>query len=113
MDVLACPVCKNFPLKLYVIKDEKKDINSYEKPRCEIYCGFLGKYINEIKEAPCSDCYKSKIIEGYLVCEKCHRWYPIIDTVPELLPDELRDLKEEDEKAKKLGIKNDGFFIKG
>ncbi len=113
MDVLACPICKSFPLKLNVVKEERKETRSHEKPRCEVYCGFLDKYVKDIKEAPCSDCYESKIIEGYLVCDKCNRWYPILDTVPELLPDELRDIKEENKKAKKLGINNDGLFING
>ncbi|MCD6504368.1 Trm112 family protein, partial [Candidatus Bathyarchaeota archaeon] len=32
---------------------------------------------------------------GLIVCPKCLRWYPIRDEIPELLPDELRNKKEE------------------
>src|SRR5262245_12024991 len=28
---------------------------------------------------------------GLLICGKCARWFPIVDTLPELLPDHLRD----------------------
>jgi uncharacterized protein YbaR (Trm112 family) len=35
-----------------------------------------------------------EIETGILYCEKCHRWYPIIDTIPQMLPDEYRDSKE-------------------
>ena len=38
---------------------------------------------------------KEEIIEGVIVCPKCLRWYPIRDEIPELLPDQLRDKKEE------------------
>jgi len=31
------------------------------------------------------------IAEGLLQCPKCSRWYPVRDTVPELLPDNRRD----------------------
>jgi uncharacterized protein len=33
---------------------------------------------------------KDEIVEGLIVCPKCHRWYPIRDEIPEMLPDELR-----------------------
>jgi len=36
-----------------------------------------------------------EIIEGMIVCPKCLRWYPIKDEIPEMLPDELRDEKDE------------------
>ncbi|RLG97657.1 hypothetical protein DRO28_03845 [Candidatus Bathyarchaeota archaeon] len=35
------------------------------------------------------------MVEGLIVCPKCLRWYPIRDEIPELLPDELRNKKEE------------------
>lgn len=28
---------------------------------------------------------------GIIVCPKCNRWYPIIDEIPHMLPDDLRD----------------------
>jgi len=43
----------------------------------------------EIKE-------KDNIIsEGALFCPKCSRFYPIIEEIPIMLPDELRDKKQE------------------
>jgi uncharacterized protein YbaR (Trm112 family) len=38
---------------------------------------------------------KEEIIEGLIICPKCLRWYPIRDEIPEMLPDELRDEKDE------------------
>jgi uncharacterized protein YbaR (Trm112 family) len=35
------------------------------------------------------------IIEGILYCKKCSRFYPIIDEIPILLPDELREKEKE------------------
>ena len=35
------------------------------------------------------------IVDGALVCTKCGRYYPIIDEIPIMLPDELRDHKED------------------
>ncbi len=59
LDILACPICKSYPLELYVF-EEKEEIN-----------------------------------EGLMVCNKCDRWYPIIDEIPHMLPDELRDGKDD------------------
>lgn len=35
------------------------------------------------------------ISEGVLYCIKCLRFYPIIEAIPILLPDDLRDQKQE------------------
>jgi len=36
-----------------------------------------------------------EIVEGMLVCSECGRWYPIMDEIPQLLPDDLRESKPE------------------
>jgi len=38
---------------------------------------------------------KTEISEGVIVCPQCNRFYPIIDEIPHMLPDNLRS-KEED-----------------
>jgi uncharacterized protein YbaR (Trm112 family) len=51
--------------------------------------------LHEIKE-------KDNIVsEGVLVCTKCSRFYPIIEEIPIMLPDELRDKKLETDFLKK------------
>lgn len=66
MDILACPIDKNYPLDLHEIK-EKDNVVS----------------------------------EGALFCSKCSRFFPIIEEIPIMLPDELRDKKLEIEFLKK------------
>ena len=45
--------------------------------------------LHEIKE-------KNNVVsEGVLVCAKCSRFFPIIEEIPIMLPDELRDKKLE------------------
>ena len=60
MDILACPIDKNFPLEVFEI-ESKEDV----------------------------------VIEGILTCSKCSRFYPILEEIPILLPDELRDKKQD------------------
>ena len=38
---------------------------------------------------------KEEIVNGIIICPKCRRWYPIRDEIPEMLPDELREEKDE------------------
>ncbi len=38
---------------------------------------------------------KEEITEGLLVCTQCDRWYPISDEIPQMLPDDLREAKED------------------
>ena len=35
------------------------------------------------------------VSEGAIFCPKCSRFYPIIEEIPIMLPDELRDKKQE------------------
>jgi uncharacterized protein len=66
LDILACPIDKYYPLELFEI-DTTKDTT-----------------VNE-----------PVIKEGVLFCSQCSRFYPIIEEIPVMLPDELRD-KEKD-----------------
>ena len=66
LDILACPIDKYYPLELIEI-DTVED-----------------KTIDE-----------NVIKEGVLFCSKCSRFYPIVEEIPVMLPDELRD-KEKD-----------------
>jgi len=97
LDLLACPICKTFPLELYVIEEKTYDRRmEFDKiPYCEEYCGFLRVSIKEVDNTPCEECFKKEVVTGALYCVKCGRWYPIIDEIPRMLPDDLRDKRAE------------------
>ncbi len=38
---------------------------------------------------------KEEVVEGLIICPKCNRWYPIMDEIPHMLPDDLREEKED------------------
>lgn len=79
---------KCFFIILTEIKDKisgfSKDINleKIEELLPELY------FVNKIK-------IDTEIESGLLFCEKCNRWFPIIETIPQMLPDDYRD-KEKD-----------------
>ncbi|MCX8169516.1 MAG: Trm112 family protein [Candidatus Methanomethyliaceae archaeon] len=58
LDILACPMCKYYPLELIVFEE------------------------------------REEIEEGLLICNNCSRWYPIIEAIPHMLPDDLRDRED-------------------
>jgi uncharacterized protein YbaR (Trm112 family) len=35
------------------------------------------------------------ILDGILLCSECGRYYPIVDEIPVMLPDNLRSMKED------------------
>ena len=41
------------------------------------------------------------VTEGVIFCTKCSRFYPIIDEIPDMLPDELREKNKHIEFLKK------------
>jgi uncharacterized protein YbaR (Trm112 family) len=38
---------------------------------------------------------QEEVSEGIIICPKCSRWYPIRDEIPEMLPDELREARDD------------------
>ncbi len=109
MDIAACPMCKHFPLELYVIEEReypdrepqiRELLQQFKPPLCELYCYRLqtpiGKKIEKVDgNTPCDQCLKVEVATGVLYCPNCGRWYPIIDEIPRMLPDNLRK-KDED-----------------
>jgi uncharacterized protein len=68
LDILACPIDKHYPLELFEINIKKYNNNNNNLNNSEIV-----------------------ISEGILFCMKCSRYYPIIEEIPVMLPDELRE----------------------
>ena len=103
MDLLACPMCRNFPLKLHVIEEEvhserKLEERAENKPLCELYCAFKGEFIKNLKEPPpCEECIKREIKTAVIYCDKCGRWYPVIEYIPHMLPDYIREEEKDRE----------------
>jgi len=93
LNLLACPMCKHFPLELYVF-EARRESRKFEikKPFCDYYCGYLRKYIKDLnnEELPCDECLRTEIMAGVLVCPRCGRWYPIIESIPLMYPDKMR-----------------------
>jgi len=73
LDLLACPMDKKYPLELIVLEEGWREAKTQD--------GDLIRWL--------------EITTGVLYCQSCGRWYPIIDEIPILYPDELRK-KDED-----------------
>lgn len=101
LNYLACPYCKekSFPLQLIVFEINKYENRSIppdiKRPLCDLYCAYVSKYIKDLNIALCDECIKNEIKTGIIYCSSCHRWYPIIDEIPRMLPDNYRR-KDED-----------------
>ena len=103
LDILACPMDKHYPLDLIELDIKEFDGENLNNSSSSFSNNNeKNKNINNIqidKEnslKPDSD--KESIIiiiEGILYCKKCSRFYPIIDEIPILLPDELREKQKE------------------
>jgi uncharacterized protein YbaR (Trm112 family) len=48
-----------------------------------------------------SDSIEEVVLEGAIYCTKCSRFYPIIEEIPIMLPDELRDKNQDIEFLKR------------
>lgn len=110
LDILACPIDKHYPLELIEldVKEEVYSDNNNEKDQAKENDNVntqLEKHSDHPKNEKNGSRSKDKnlkdnhiqeeqisvIIDGILYCEKCSRFYPIIDEIPIMLPDELRE----------------------
>lgn len=100
LDILACPMDKNYPLDLIELQvkefenDNLRESDFLNDDKTSKKKNLVINQENDIR----GERTKNKIIiiiEGILYCKKCSRFYPIIDEIPIMLPDELRE-KETD-----------------
>jgi len=99
MDLLACPMCKKFPLKLIIFKMEDREKPKSLPSKCPLFCVFKGGWVKDINpsDEECLECFSKEVVEGLIICEDCYRWYPIIDEIPHMLPDDLRVMDPNEE----------------
>ncbi|MEM0005427.1 MAG: Trm112 family protein [Ignisphaera sp.] len=101
LNYLACPYCKDkgFPLVLIVFELNKYENRSLpqdmRRPLCDLYCAYISRYVKDLNDTPCDECIKYEVKVGVLYCNNCNRWYPIIDEIPRILPDNYRKKEEE------------------
>ncbi len=88
LEILACPIDKHSPLELY-------EINIYQAKK--FASGKRSENKQSLEEQNVNDTTYDNVIvkEGVLFCSRCSRFFPIIDEIPVMLPDELRE-KEKD-----------------
>jgi uncharacterized protein YbaR (Trm112 family) len=88
LEILACPIDKHSPLELY-------EINIHQAK--EFASGKRSENKQNLEEQNVNDTTYDNVIvkEGVLFCSRCSRFFPIIDEIPVMLPDELRE-KEKD-----------------
>ena len=115
LDILACPIDKHFPLELIEldVKEEVFPVNNKDKNESkeddDVNTQLKERHSDHQKKEQNGRQFKDKnlqenhiheeqivvIIDGILYCEKCSRFYPIIDEIPIMLPDELREKKKD------------------
>ena len=112
LNLVACPMCKHFPLELYVF-ETREDVKTYNvsKPFCDFYCGYLRKNVRDLEEEPpCEECLKKEIAAGVLYCPHCGRWYPIINGIPLMYPDDKRKHPRVAKREKEFILKYKDMF---
>jgi uncharacterized protein YbaR (Trm112 family) len=88
LEILACPIDKHSPLELieinvYLTNESSSDKRSDNR-----------KTLGEVTYNDTT--YDNVIVkEGVLFCSCCSRFFPIIDEIPIMLPDELREREKD------------------
>ena len=134
LDILACPNDKNWPLEHYIFEERKNEnIELPEKDEvsklvCSFYCAkhkvklvkeAAGKKSTITKEAKnidyekeCNECLKTEVVAGMIKCTSCNSFYPIIDEIPMMLKEELRNQDIEREFTEKWSEKIKTLLVK-
>jgi uncharacterized protein len=104
LDIIVCPFDKESSLELYELstrnleKTDSKIISESNPQNVK-----LEDSVENKKENISNDLSNNDIIieEGILFCNSCSRFYPIVEEIPIILPDELRDKNKDLEFIKK------------
>jgi len=115
LDFLLCPDCGGALICApFEIKSVEPDFGHF----CRFWCAAKGLTIEgpapagrmgiplpaerlaftkpaAIDRADCRLCHQADVVEGTIACFACRKTFPIIDTIPEILPDELRNAERE------------------
>ena len=110
LDLLACPGCQQ-SLVAVVFEEKRLDTPMQVSPakRANQAGALVGPFLQEKVHTPLGAMLESlacmpandgrdkfiRVQEGLLACPHCSRWYPIRSSLPEILPDYLRDLEED------------------
>lgn len=93
LNFVVCPKCKHYPLRLRELYVEVLD-REVSLPACEEYCGYKSTFVRGLTESPpCKECLRHEIVDGYLLCENCNEWYPIIGSIVIMHYGDLRPMK--------------------
>ena len=96
LDFLVCLKCHR-ELTCYPFAIEKKEEEAGFIHYCRFWCGAKAEPLNEKRPdvRECHICHKKEIKAGLLFCSSCQSFYPVINFIPEILPDNLRDENRE------------------
>lgn len=103
VDLLCCPECRSFPLRLTVFAEEST--SPVGRRSCERFCGVTGEALNG-SNGGCTRCLHDDVSSGFLRCSSCERVYFIKDGIPRLLAEqfgELVDWSFADENSDRFG----------
>jgi uncharacterized protein YbaR (Trm112 family) len=103
LDILVCPFDKESSLELFEFstrnlkKIDSKTISKSNPPNEKLESN------ENKKEDKSNDLSDNDVVieEGILFCNSCSRFYPIVEEIPIILPDELRDKNKDLELMKK------------
>jgi uncharacterized protein YbaR (Trm112 family) len=85
LEILACPIDKCSPLELFEINAYLANESTSDR-----------QINNTAMLAEKGSTHNNVIVkDGVLFCTRCSRFFPIIDEIPILLPDELREREKD------------------
>ena len=104
LELLACPECGNTRLLVYALAEkEKTGPPEPSKVKCRRWCYLYDRPAATVPLKSCiRTCMMREIEEGLIVCTRCGRWYPIVDSIPVMMDDKYRDLDRDREFAERV-----------
>lgn len=102
LDILVCLFHKETRLELIEFYDISNNRSEFELSLKTLKKNNLNNENNEVNNSYIIDeglknrqNKNSEVKEGLLICKECTRFYPIVDEIPIILPDDLRDKKKD------------------